>query len=296
VVCEESNFPSNLYIYHALERAGARVVTVPSDDGLTVDLNRLLEAIDEETLLVPVSHVLFKSSFIQDLEAITERAHQVGAMVVADIYQSAGTVPLNVKKIGLDFATGGSVKWLCGGPGAGYLYVRRDLWPRLEPGLTGWMAHEHPFAFDSGPIKYASDAFRFLNGSPNIPGLYAAMSGYEVINEVGVERIRQKSIRQTSRLIELALEAGFKVNSPLSPDQRGGTVVVDAPNAEAVTRELLRRDFLVDHRPGAGIRIAPHFYTKDDELEATIEETKRIVDTMTLVSQSAGRAEFIKPA
>jgi kynureninase len=278
IVCESLDFPSNLYIYHALERVGARVVTVPSEDGISIPLERLLEAIDEETLLVAVSHVIFRSSFIQDLKAITERAHEVGAMVAADIYQSAGTVPLNVRELGVDFATGGSVKWLCGGPGAAYLYIRRDLWPRLEPRLTGWMAHRQPFAFEIGPIKYADDAFRFLNGTPNIPALYAARSGYEIIKQVGVEKIREKSVRQTSRLIELAREAGFKINCPMRAEERGGTVVIDVPNGQEVTAELLRRDFLVDYRPGAGIRIAPHFYSKDEELDLTIHEIKNILE------------------
>jgi kynureninase len=279
IVSESLNFPSNLYIYHALERDGARLVRVPSEDGVTVPLERMLEAIDEQTLLVSVSHVIFRSSFIQDIKAITARAHEVGAMVVADVYQSAGTVPLDVRDVGLDFATGGSVKWLCGGPGAGYLYVRRDLWPRLEPRLTGWMAHRHPFQFVADPQDYSDDIYRFLNGSPNIPGMYAAMSGYEIINEVGVENIRAKSVRQTARLVELAEDAGFKVNCPKNPSERGGTVVIDVPHGEQVTKELLRRDFLVDYRPGAGIRVAPHFYSKDEELELTVREIKNILET-----------------
>ncbi len=174
IVSEALNFPSNLYQCHALERVGARLVTVPSEDGIGVPLERMLAAIDGETQLVFVSHVLFRSSFIQDLGAIAQRAHEVGALVLADIYQSAGTVPVDVHALGVDFATGGSVKWLCGGPGAGYLYVRRDLWPKLEPRFTGWMAHKQPFAFDAGAIDYAEDAFRFLNGTPAIPALYAA--------------------------------------------------------------------------------------------------------------------------
>ena len=277
IVSEALNFPSNLYIYRQLESLGARVVTVPSEDGITVPLEKLLAAIDEQTLLVSVSHVIFKSAFIQDLRAITERAHQVGAMVIADIYQSAGAVPVNVRDLGVDFATGGSVKWLCGGPGAGYLYVRRDLWSKLRPRVTGWMAHRKPFAFDPGPIDYADDAFRFLHGTPNIPGLYAARSGYEIIHEVGVENIRAKSIRQTSILLQLAEQAGYRVNSPREPSQRGGTITVDVPNGAEVTQELLRRDFLVDYRPGAGVRIAPHFYTKDEELELVIREIQAIV-------------------
>src|SRR5438552_697443 len=182
LVSETLNFPSNLYIHRQLESLGARVATVPSEDGMTVPLEKLLAAIDEETLLVSVSHVIFKSAFIQDLRAIIERAHKVGALVIADIYQSAGTMPLNVRKLGVDFATGGSVKWLCGGPGAGYLYVRRELWRTLEPRVTGWMAHRNPFAFDPGSIEFADDAFRFLQGTPNIPGIYAARSGYEIIH------------------------------------------------------------------------------------------------------------------
>jgi len=277
IVSEGLNFPSNLYIHRALESLGARVVTVPSADGITVPLDKLLAAIDEETLLVSVSHVIFKSSYIQDLRAITERAHKVGAMVIADIYQSAGTVPVNVRELGVDFATGGSVKWLCGGPGAGYLYVRRDLWGKLEPRVTGWMAHRKPFAFDPETIEYADDAFRFLQGTPNIPGLYAARSGYEIVYQVGVENIRAKSVRQTSMLLELAEQAGYRVNSPKDAAQRGGTITLDVPNGAEVTHELLRRDFLVDYRPGAGIRIAPHFYSKDEELELVIHEIQSIV-------------------
>ncbi|HKA21238.1 MAG TPA: aminotransferase class V-fold PLP-dependent enzyme [Blastocatellia bacterium] len=290
IVTESLNFPSNLYIYHSLEREGARVITVPSEDGITVPLEKLLDAIDEQTLLVSVSHVIFRSSFIQDLHAITRRAHEVGALVVADIYQSAGTVPLNIREIGLDFATGGSVKWLCGGPGAGYLYVKRELWSKLEPRLTGWLAHEDPFAFEMGPNKYADNIYRFLNGTPCVPAMYAAKSGYEIINEIGVEKIRAKSIKQTSRLIEVVEESGFKINCPRKVEERGGTVVIDVPHGQQVTTELLRRDFLCDFRPGAGIRVAPHFYTKDEELELIVREIKTILETKAYEQHSAALA------
>jgi kynureninase len=272
IVSEDLNFPSNLYIYKALEREGARLVTVASPDGMTVPLERMLASIDEETQLVSVSHVIFRSSYLQDLAAITRRAHQVGAKIIADIYHSAGTVPLNVRDVGVDFATGGSVKWLCGGPGAGYLYIRRELWPELRPRVTGWVAHKAPFAFDPDAMNYAEDAFRFLNGTPAIPALYAARAGYEIIGEIGVERIRAKSMRQTARLIELAQEAGFAVRSPLNPHERGGMVVIDVPRGEEIAQELSRRDFLVDYRPGAGIRVAPHFYNTDEELELVVRE------------------------
>lgn len=276
IVYSELNFPSVMYVYEAHARNGKiRIETVKSDDGITVSLERMLAAIDETTLLVPFSHVLFKSAFLQDAKAIIDRAHEVGAMVVLDTYQSAGTVPFSVKELNVDFATGGSVKWLCGGPGAGYLYVRPDLQNKLEPKTTGWMAHEAPFSFDT-ELRYASNVSRFLHGSPAIPALYAARSGYRIINEIGVEPIREKSVRQTNYLISLAEEAGFEVTSPKNAAQRGGTVTVAHEHAGAITKELLRREFIVDYRPGAGVRISPHFYTKDEELELVIEEMKKI--------------------
>jgi kynureninase len=293
IVYEGLNFPSVMYVYEAHARGGRfRIETVESEDGITIPLERMLAAIDEETLLVPISHVLFKSGFLQDARAITERAHEVGAMVVLDTYQSAGTVPFSVKDLNVDFATGGSVKWLCGGPGAGYLYVRPDLQTKLEPRTTGWMAHEAPFAFEGGPIRYATGIARFLHGSPAIPALYAAESGCRIINEIGVENIRAKSVRQTTRLIELAREAGFQVTSPTHAAQRGGTITIAAEHAAAITTELIRREFIVDYRPGAGVRVSPHFYTTDEELELVIREMKIIRDTRAYAEHEAAGAAF----
>ena len=292
IVCEELNFPSVMYVYEAHARAhNLRIETVKSDDGITISLDRMLAAIDDETLLVPISHVLFKSAFLQDAKAITERAHEVGALVVLDTYQSAGTVPFSVKELNVDFATGGSVKWLCGGPGAGYLYVRPDLIETLQPKTTGWMAHEHPFAFES-EMHYAPNITRFLHGSPAIPALYAAESGYQIINEIGVAAIREKSLRQTQYLIKLAEEAGFQVTSPKDPAQRGGTITVWDDHAAAITKELIRRDFIVDYRPGAGVRISPHFYTKDEELELIVAEMKTIRDTHAFAAAEKVGAAF----
>jgi kynureninase len=280
IVYSELNFPSVMYVYQAHAREGRlRIETVASDDGITIPLERFLAAIDEETLLVPFSHVLFKSGFLQNAKAITDRAHEVGAMVVLDTYQSAGTVPFNVGELNVDFATGGSVKWLCGGPGAGYLYVRPDLQQQLQPKTTGWMAHEAPFAFET-ELRYAEDIRRFLHGSPSIPALYAAQSGYRIINEIGVQNIRNKSTRQTERLIALAEEAGFSVTSPRDTTARGGTITIAHEDAAAMTKELLRREFIVDYRPGAGVRVSPHFYTSDEELELVIREMKVIRDTL----------------
>jgi kynureninase len=279
LVTDGLNFPSNDYIYHGLTRQGAEIVSVASVDGMTVPLERILEAIDERTQLVSISHVAFRSSYLQDLAAIAARAHEVGAYIVADLYQSAGIVPLDVIALDLDFATGGSVKWLLGGPGAGYLYVRADLDPKLRPSAIGWAAHVSPFEFVGGPIEYAPDIRRFLNGTPNVPAMYSARSGYEIVNEIGTTAIRAKSQRQTQRLIGLADEAGFTVSSLRDPAERGGTVTLDVPNGREVTAELCRRQVLVDFRPGAGIRIAPHFYTSDDEIAHTIDELRSIVNS-----------------
>jgi kynureninase len=278
LVTDGLNFSTNDYVYHGLERQGARVCTVTSHDGMTMETEDLLAAIDEQTQLVSVSHVACRSSFVQDLAAITKRAHEVGAYVIADLYQSAGILPVDVRALDLDFATGGSVKWLCAGPGAGYLYVKRALWPRLEPAATGWMAHREPFSFAPGAIEYADDAFRFLNGTPNVPALYSARSGYEIIQQIGVAAIREKSVRQTSLLIELADEAGFTLRTCRQPERRGGVVILDVPNGKEVTRELARREILVDYRPQAGIRIAPHFYTTDEELDYTIQQIQEIAN------------------
>ena len=292
IVYSELNFPSVMYVYEAHARDGKlKIEIVESDDGITVPLERMLAAIDETTLLVPFSHVLFKSAFLQDAKAIIDRAHEVGAMVVLDTYQSAGTIPFSVKELNTDFATGGSVKWLCGGPGAGYLYVRPDLQTKLEPKTTGWMAHQEPFSFDTN-MRYADNIWRFLHGSPAIPALYAAQSGYRIINEIGVDKIREKSMRQTSYLIELAEEAGFRVTSPKDVRQRAGTVTVAHEHAAAVAKELIRREFIIDYRPGAGIRISPHFYTTDNELELVIEEMKKIGESESYREHGTAGAAF----
>jgi kynureninase len=293
IVYEDLNFPSVMYVYEAHRDLGARVEMVASEDGITIPLDRYLAAIDERTLLVPLSHVVFKSGFVQDVAAIVKRAHEVGAYVVADLYQSAGTVPVDVAAWDVDFATGGSVKWLCGGPGAGYLYVAPRLFARLKPRVTGWMAHAHPFAFETGAIDYASDATRFLHGSPAIPALYAARAGQRILETIGIAAVRRKSMRQVQMLMDLARDLGLATRTPADPEKRGGMVILDVPHGAAVTRELLRREIVVDHRPGAGIRYSPHFYTDDDELVRAVRETRQILDTGAYRQhEAAGAAGF----
>ena len=280
VVYTGMNFPSVRYLYEQFAGGmGARITEVPSPDGIGVPTEAILEAIDETTLLVPVSHVLFQSSWIQDAEAICRRAAEVGAHVVLDAYQSVGTVPVDVRSLGCSFLVGGVLKWLCGGPGGAFLYVRPDLLATLEPRLTGWMAHPAPFDFASPPMDFTQGAYRFMNGTPNVPGLYAAAAGPEIVYEAGIDAIRKKSMRQTARLIERATGNGWKVTAPLDPARRGGTVAIDVPHAYHVKLELLCREVIVDFRPGAGIRISPHFYSTDDECDHAIDEIDDILAT-----------------
>ena len=279
IVMVELEFPSIQYFYHEQRRLGASVEVIPTPDQIRIDLDKLLAGIDETTLLVPISQVLFRSSYIVDARAIVERAHRVGAHVILDAFQAAGTIPLNVRGIGVDFAVGGVLKWLCGGPGVAYLYVREDLRSKLRPALTGWMAHRNPFAFETGAIDPRDDSFRYLNGTPHIPALYACQPGLEILNEIGIAAIREKSMRMTARLIEAARSRGWRVNTPENPAERAGTVSVDCPHAYEVCRELLARDILVDYRPKAGVRVSPHFYNREEECDFTLVQMEEILKT-----------------
>ena len=269
VVYTDQNFPTNMYVWEGFRKLGARIEIVPSDAGGIVPTERLLEAIDEQTLIVPISHVCFRNSYVQDAAAVCARAREVGALVLLDTYQSLGTLPVDVQAMGVDMICGGSVKWLCGGPGAGYLYVRPGLFERLAPRITGWAAHADPFEFECGEQRYATDVWRFLHGSPAVSSLLAATAGYEAVLEVGVENIRAWSVRLNEGLREDLLERGFTTYGPRAVEQRGGTLTVELhedENGRAFVKALEKRDIHVDYRPRAGIRVSPHFYTLEEEL------------------------------
>ena len=270
IVMSELEFPSNHYLFEGFRRYGAEIVYVPAADPIRLDTQRFVDAIDESTVLVPLSFVLFKSAFITDVRAVIEKAHRVGAHVIVDAYQGAGTVPMQLAEWGADFAVGGSVKWLCGGPGAGYLYVRPDLANTLKPSFVGWASHESPFEFATGPVRHAPSPERFQSGTPNVPSLYSARAGYEIVASIGVEAIRRRSLMLTRRLIDGARAAGFRLNTPDADRERGGSVIVDVPNGSAVADELIRRGIIIDYRPGAGIRIAPHFYNTEEEIDRAL--------------------------
>ncbi len=266
IVYDDLNFSTVHYVWQEQQRRGAELCLVRSRDGIHPPVEELCAAIDERTLLVPISHVLFRSSAMYDAKRVIDRAHAMGALVLLDCYQSAGTVPLAIEAWGCDMACGGSVKWACGGPGAGYLYVRPDLLPKLQPMATGWFAHAEPFAFDMGPMRYAEDTWRMIGGTPAMPAVYTARAGWEIVERLGVARIRDKSLRQTRLLRDLVDERGFTVNTPRDDAARGGTICFDFPGAEAVSKELLRRKYFHDYRPRCGLRVSPHFYPTDEEL------------------------------
>ena len=279
IVMTALDFPSVLYAYHALaERFGARVVVVESDDGIGIDEEKLLAAIDERTKLVAVSHVIFKSAFVNNVEAICRRAHEMGALVSLDAFHSVGILPVDVKSSAVDFLTGGVLKWMCGGPGGCFLYVSPKVRDELAPAITGWQAHARPFAFEE-QMEYTSGPFRWLNGTPVIPALYAAAEGPRILRRAGMKAIRARSVELTSRLVELADERGFRVTAPRESERRGGTVALHVDHGYEVAQELLARDILVDYRVGAGIRVAPHFFTRDEEIDAVVGSITEILES-----------------
>ena len=292
VVIESGIFPSVYYVLRGMLPPHVELCMVESEDGgTTVPVDQIINAIDERTLLVPVSHVLFRSATILDVQAIIEKAHSVGAIVIVDGYHAAGIVPFDVSALNADFYLAGVLKWMCGGPGGVFLYARADHLKTVTPGLTGWMAHKRPFGFEVDDMDWREDAFRFLNGTPAIASLYANRPGVDIIAQVGVEAIRAKSLRQTALLIELAQDKGYRVNSPLDPERRGGAVTLEPDPACSyeISRELLARNIVIDYRAQAGIRVSPHFYNSDDEIHQVVNTIADILDDGSWRKHSAGR-------
>jgi kynureninase len=283
VVTTELNFPSVVYNWMAQKKRGARVEVVRSrDGGLNVETEDLIRAIDDQTLICALDLVLFRSSGLLDIAPVVRAAHEKGAMVILDVYQATGAVPIDVQALNLDFLVGGSVKWLCGGAGAAFLYTRPDVAAKLQPSNTGWFSDKHPFDFRFGDVDYADDAHRFMGGSPSVPALYAARAGYEIVSRVGVKAIREKSLRQTTLLMELADAQGLTVRTPREAHRRGNTVCVDFDTSEDCSRHLIEKGFIIDWRPNGGIRISPHFYNSDQECRAIMEEISRLRASGTL--------------
>ena len=281
VVYSDLEWPSSHYLWTEYARHGAEVVVVPGEPGgVEVAIERLVAAIDERTAIVPISHVLFRTSTLLDVRPVAARAHEVGALVLLDAYQSAGVLPVDVVDLGVDVCLGGSVKYLCGGPGAAWMYVRPELAEQLRPAQVGWFGHARPFDFAFDAIDYAPGVQRFAGGTPGVPAAYAASAGYEAVLAVGIDRIRERSVSLTQPMLEDALARGFIVRSPYDASRRGGHVTVDPGHAQQVHDELHRRGFVVDLRPGVGIRVGPHFFNSADECAAVVEEMARIARTL----------------
>jgi len=276
VVYESLQFPSLTYVWREWERYGARCRIVPSDDGRTIPTERICAAINQKTALVVISHAYYVSGAVADVRAIQTRCREAGALLCVDAYQTTGVYPYDVVEWDLDVVTGGSHKWLLGGPGCGWIYVKPELLERFRPAVTGWMAHDRPFAFEAAPIAYASSMYRFGNGTPTIPGYVVAQPGHDLVRSIGVARIREHNVRLTTKIAAMALECGLRVNTPLEPERRGGWIGVDFEGADRAYRALVKRRFFVDYRPDCGLRIGPHFYTTDDEVDALFDELTRL--------------------
>ena len=280
VVTTQMDFPTNHYVWRAQERRGAKVDVVPSPDGIHVDTEDFLSAIDEQTLVVNLNRVLFESSFIQDAEAIIEKAHAVGAFVVIDDFHGAGIVPVDVHALQVDFYLTGALKWLCGGQGLAFLYCRQDLIETAQPLVVGWFGTKNPFDFDRSALNLRDDARRFETGTYALPQAFTAAGGLEIILEVGVENIRARSQELTKGLIERVDDAGIELLSPRTDGRRSGLVRIRIPGgrteAERVLHELFARDVVLDSRDDA-LRISPHFFNDESDLDRCIEELKQVL-------------------
>ena len=268
IVTTELDFPTLLYQWKV--RPGVEMVVLESPDGVRVDPRRFEDAVDERTLAIATSHVFFTTGTILDLKSIAEIAHRAGAYCFIDGYQGAGQIPVDLPATGVDFYTAGPLKWLCGGPGLAYLYVREDLIPALEPRITSWFATEDQFRFNPGEFRYRADARRFELGTPALATVHTALGGQDIIDEVGVEAIRARNVTLADRLIEGCRASGFSPRVAGDPDERSAIVPVRHPAPAEAVKHLADRGIIVDSRPGV-VRASPHFYNTAEEVDEFVE-------------------------
>lgn len=289
VVVTDRDFPSDIYALRANLPEHMQIHMVKTDDGITMDTQKILDAIDENTRLVYMSHVLFRSAYIMPAKEIVAKAHAVGAQVLLNGYHSVGVIPVDVTDLQVDFYIGGVLKWLCGGAGGVFMYVRPDLLTSINPKITGWIAHQSPFDFDIENHVLREDNYRLANGTPGIASLYAVQAGVDIVGKIGVQAIREKSMRLTSLLIELADERGYEVVSPRDSSVRAGTITLNPPHAYEVSRELLARNIMIDYRANAGIRLAPHFYNSEAEVRIAVDTIAEILEDGSWEQHAEGR-------
>jgi kynureninase len=274
VVMSELDFPTDGHVWLAQRRRGVEIEWLRSPDGLTIPLEEFDRAIDERTAVVMVNRVLYRSSAILDAKEVCRIARERGALSFVDDYHGIGIVPLDLHDLGCDVYAAGSLKWLCGGPGLVFLYVRRDLVPELEPLVTGWFAQAEPFSFDLERLEYHPTARRFEHGTPPAPVYFIAQGGLDVIAEVTPGRIRERQGELQDRLIARADELGLPVRTPRERSARGGVVNVGVgPEAGKICHALLERDVSTDYR-GDGLRISPHFFNTEDDIDRCFEELR----------------------
>jgi kynureninase len=276
VVYESLQFPSLTYVWREWERYGARTRIVESPDGRSIPTEDIIAAITERTKLVVLTHAYYVSGAIVDVRAIQAHCRSVGALLCVDAYQTTGVYPYDVTAWDLDVVTGGSHKWLCGGSGCGWIYVKPALRAQFRPAVTGWMAHARPFDFEAAPIRHAESMYRFGTGTPTIPGYVVAQAGHALIGAIGIARIREHNVRLTTMLAQMALDRGLRVNTPLEPERRTGWIGIDFEGSERAYKALIARRVFIDYRPGCGLRVSPHFYTTDEEIEGFFRELDAI--------------------
>jgi len=270
VVITSLDFPTVAYQWLAKARRGVEVVVVESPDRVSVPVEAIARAVDERTALVATSHVYFTSGAIQDIKAVVDAAHKRGALALIDAYQSVGQVPVDVRATGVDFLTAGGLKWLLGGPGIVFLYVREELARGLEPTVAGWFGHRDQFAFDHRTLDFHEDARRFELGTPALAAIYAQLGGLEYIEEIGVPAIRQVTAALTEDLIDRARAAGFAPKVAADPAARSAIVMLPVPDPARAVRHLADGDVIVDARPGH-VRLSPFFYNLQDDHVTALE-------------------------
>jgi kynureninase len=278
VLLSELDFPTDGHVWLAwARRTGAEVRWLRSPDGLTIPLEEYDRAIDERTVLVMVNRVLYRSSAIVDAKEVCRIARERGALSFVDDYHGLGILPLDLHDLACDLYTAGVLKWMLGGPGLVFLYARRELLPSLEPAVTGWFGQREPFTFDVEHLAYHPTARRLEHGTPPAPVFFIAQGGIDIISEVGPPAIRERQGVLTDHLIARADDLGLEVRTPRDRSRRGGVVNVKVgPEAEKICHELLARDVCTDHR-GDGLRISPHFFNTEADVDRCFEELRRIL-------------------
>ncbi len=270
VVVTSLDFPTVAYQWLAKRPRGIDLVVVESPDQVSVPVEAIARAVDDRTALVATSHVYFTSGAIQDIQAVTDAARRRGALTLIDAYQSVGQVPLDVRSTGVDFLTAGGLKWLLGGPGIVFLYVRRELARGLAPGIAGWFGHKNQFAFEPRSLELHDDARRFELGTPSLAAIYAQLGGLEYIEEIGVPAIREVTAALTEDLVARAREAGFRPKVAARAADRSGIVLLPAADPAAAVRRLGEAGIIADARPGH-VRLSPFFYNLQDDHVAALE-------------------------